>query len=449
MAQEAAHHHPDSRRNLSAGELDLAARLRAHRLAAGLSRQDLADRAGLSERSVRDIENGRRKRVQDKTLMLLAEALSCEPADLGVLPDVPPAAVRRRRTRWAIALGTVVLAALAILTWQIAVAHAEWEIVDGDLVMRDALLKRTIWRIHQDVRVRTAADTPWDDGTMIVGFYNAAEDGCQAWRVRRATGKRITSYAIDEAPVRAAFGGDVLAESDGFGCAEIRFLEYDGDAGREVLIRYTHNQYYPGAVAVYEADGTPLAQYVNRGHISTLLINDIDADGRDELLALGTNNDPAYQGATAIYLEEGAWSGAAVDPPGGPGRGPVGDITDGARYRLILPAFDAPVMALIEKVRIRAFSPRIHTAADSSLRIVVNAGHPSTGGVIVFCDDRLRPIRAIASDTLWGYVNGWPEPFGQPGEFPTDAWLDSWLENARWSSLDSEEITRGTAPPSG
>ncbi len=439
MTTEPAETRHDPARNLSVAEIDLAARLRAHRLNAGFSRQDLADRADLSERSIRDIENGHRARVQDKTVMLLAEALGCAPADLARFP----APRSRRRMRWGVALGGVALVVLALFAWQVTLANATWEIVDGDLIMRDGLLQRVMWRVHENVSVRVAADAPWDDGTMIVGFYNATDDGSQAWRIRRDTGARVATYAVDETPVRQAFGDDILAERHGFGCSRIRFMDFDGVGPRELVLCYTHAQYYPGVVAVYEPGGTTLGQYVNRGHISTLFIGNLDDDDRDELLALGTNNDPAYQGATVIYLEEGAWSGAAVDPPRGPGRGPVGDIADGARYRLVLPAFSQPVMQQIQKVRIRAFSPHSFKQDDGSYRIAISAGHPDSGGVIILCDDRLRPSRALASDVLWGIVSRWPEPFGQPDEFPSAPWLDRWLEQSRWSSLRSDVIARG------
>lgn len=52
-----------------------AALLRAHRRTAGLTQAELADRAGLGERTVRDLERGRAARPQRSTVELLAGAL--------------------------------------------------------------------------------------------------------------------------------------------------------------------------------------------------------------------------------------------------------------------------------------------------------------------------------------------------------------------------------------
>lgn len=452
-------HSRQSPRNLCVQSLDLAARLRALRLAAGLSRQDLAERAGLSERSVRDIENGRRARVQDKTVMLLAEALGCDPAKLVVLPEPPPvdaAAVVQLRTPVAtpdairrawwplIAAVFVVVTLLAAMgsVWY-AVDRATWEIVDGDVVMRDALLRRQMWTVDQPHPVRLVQRSPWNDRTLLIGFYGHAEDGALVWRVNAITGQRVASYHLDESPVHAAFGAAILSQGQSFSCSSITPLDLDGDGGDELAIKFIHRKYYPTCLVAFDAEGNQLAHYVNRGHIINLHAEDLDGDGRDELLAFGTNNDLAYQGATVIYLEEGAWSGASVDPPDGPGAGPVGQITDGARHRLVLPSFGEPVMTRFQKVRLDAFSPWIFRLDDGSVRVMFSVGDQSTGGVSLVCDHTLRPLEADPTDGLTGLVRTWGDWTDEADPFPTRPWLDGWLEGARWSSLDSDAVVFG------
>src|SRR6266702_1348750 len=61
---------------LAFGEL-----LKRYRVAAGLTQGQLAERAGLSERAVSDLERGARRAPQRATLQLLAEALSLSAAD--------------------------------------------------------------------------------------------------------------------------------------------------------------------------------------------------------------------------------------------------------------------------------------------------------------------------------------------------------------------------------
>ena len=55
--------------------------LRRHRLAAGLSQEALAERAGLSPRGLSDLERGVRSAPRAETIGLLAEALGLSPAD--------------------------------------------------------------------------------------------------------------------------------------------------------------------------------------------------------------------------------------------------------------------------------------------------------------------------------------------------------------------------------
>jgi predicted ATPase len=55
--------------------------LRRHRLAAGLSQVELAERAGLSLRGISDLERGRKNRPHRETILLLADALQLAPAE--------------------------------------------------------------------------------------------------------------------------------------------------------------------------------------------------------------------------------------------------------------------------------------------------------------------------------------------------------------------------------
>jgi transcriptional regulator with XRE-family HTH domain len=61
------------------------ARLRRHRLAAGLTQEELADRAGLSARGVQDLERGARVTPQRQTVLLLTRALGLAPGDAAAL----------------------------------------------------------------------------------------------------------------------------------------------------------------------------------------------------------------------------------------------------------------------------------------------------------------------------------------------------------------------------
>ncbi len=74
-----------SRRNLDVSDGLVASRLQALRRSRGLGKSELADRAGVTYRTVHDLERGRRPRVQEKTLMLIAKGLEIPVAEL--LPE--------------------------------------------------------------------------------------------------------------------------------------------------------------------------------------------------------------------------------------------------------------------------------------------------------------------------------------------------------------------------
>lgn len=442
-------------RNLDVEAIDLARRLRARRLEAGLTRQELAERATMTERSVRDIENGRRPRIQEKTLMLLAEALGCEPAELAVLPPVPPGATAPqpappvRPFRWPLLLATVLLTvALAVLaTVWFAIDRAQWEIVEGDLIMRDAVLGQVMWTLDEHPVIRQVVEPVWGRGLLLVAFNGNTAGGHQAVLLNRRTGEFKAGYAMDVDLARRAFGDEILAEGQDFSCGSMHFIQLDGTGPVELFCRFTHGKYYPSGLGVFDADGTVRGMYAHRGHVGRFIIEDLDDDGADELLALGTNNDLAYQGATVVYLEEGAWSGASVDPPGAAGK-PAADgrLTDGSRYRVIFPAFDAGVMEQMKRLRLDAFSPRTHRMDDGTVRITCSVGCAGKTGVAVVCDDRLRPLSVGMNDSFRGEVSTWPAPYGEPGHFPDQALLDAWLAQARWSAGNGP-VVRGVVSP--
>ena len=72
--------------------------LRRHRIAAGLTQEALAERAGVSTRGISDLERGARELPRKDTLRLLLQALDLAPADraaLVVAARRPPATAPR------------------------------------------------------------------------------------------------------------------------------------------------------------------------------------------------------------------------------------------------------------------------------------------------------------------------------------------------------------------
>jgi predicted ATPase/DNA-binding XRE family transcriptional regulator len=82
-------------------ESDFGGLLRHYRVAAGLTQEELAERAGVSTRGVSDLERGAHELPRRDTLQLLLDALALSPADRAVLVAAArrPAKTRARRER--------------------------------------------------------------------------------------------------------------------------------------------------------------------------------------------------------------------------------------------------------------------------------------------------------------------------------------------------------------
>jgi len=77
----------------------LAALVRQHRLAAGLSQEALAERAGISVRGISDLERGLRRVPHPATLARLADALQLSPDQRATLLAVRSEAGTRATPR--------------------------------------------------------------------------------------------------------------------------------------------------------------------------------------------------------------------------------------------------------------------------------------------------------------------------------------------------------------
>src|ERR671912_44390 len=78
------------------GSGDFGGRLRRHREAAGLSQEELAERAALTAKAISALERGERQRPYPQTVRALADALKLSDADRSALIASVPDRVRRQ-----------------------------------------------------------------------------------------------------------------------------------------------------------------------------------------------------------------------------------------------------------------------------------------------------------------------------------------------------------------
>jgi len=113
---------------------------------------------------------------------------------------------------------------------------------------------------------------------------------------------------------------------DNYYIVDAKIADVDNDGRDEVITIARHSPYYPGQVAVFDDNCNLKGRYWNPGHLYSLVLSDIDADGIPELIVGGTNNDllPGLTVPVIFALDGTSVSGQAPPyygnnvPPGSP-----------------------------------------------------------------------------------------------------------------------------------
>ena len=417
----------------------LPERLKSIREKQQLTKSDLAEKAGLSSRTVHDLENGRRDRIQEKTLMLLAQALDVsifellgrEPSEedpLDFTQDFTPSPAGRLYLSQP--AGLAILAGLVVVLvfsaghlWSYARDNAEWTCEKELLTVRDRIFGLELWNLGGENSFSFCQTSPWSTDRLLLGVDGHTSTGGRLLNLDRATGDTIWSVTPDVDAVVRAFGEeDVLGVN--FCCKKAEPADLDGDGEPELVVQFIHGRFYPHVICAVDREGRIIAQYANKGNVSQSLILDMDGDGRDEFLGAGTNNAKAYQGATVFILDRDHWQGASVDSLCDPwSREP-----DSARFRLVIPRYPDPCMDLLQLTRLAAFNLRVHKDAEGDVLISVDVGDKNLSHMIVYLDDQLSPKGCEPTDRFRETcLSQWPDSLTL-GTGPDDpVWRAKWL----------------------
>ncbi len=458
--------------NVDLRGLDFPHRLRDLRELRHLTQADLGDKAGLSYRTVHDLELGKRERVQEKTLMLLAQALDVPLAELTGIPyggsdglgqeqieDRNPAATaagpaepaepitplpavpspsRRSQAPILIGLALALLVIAGFAGWKWACRHAQWSVQANELVVRDAVFGTRLWGIGEDPGVYKCIPAPWSDRVLVVNFLGRTPHGELIEARDRGSGKVLWTARPDLGTVEAAFGADVFAGGNIFG-GWLASLDFGGGAP-DLLAAFLHSNNYPFIVCRFDRNGALLGQYANHGHLYDYLILDLDGDGANELVLSGTNNARCYEGATVVILDAEHFRGASVDSLAHP----ESSVPDSALERLVLPNFPAPYMVPLEARRLHAYSLRHYLGEGGRPHFSLDIGPKGFPLGTLNLDETLAPVGFVVHDQ---YLQTMPSIY--PPELirdtgPADpAWLARWL--AGHLQFGSGPATRLTA----
>lgn len=411
--------------NIDITERGVAERLQKLRVARPWTMAELAEASALSERTIRDIERGRRERVQEATLMSIARALDVELEFLldGVEPETgdPDAIIMIERRRIWPYLVTPLLIVIAVLS--ILLLRSD-ETAPLELAQADPLAYvDSCWGAEHGGRVLSAAFVEIDGRRLVVYGLDTTEDTQNQLLVRDFEDGRLLwsdSVAADE--VARVFGENQFFHQP-FRAALISTCDMDGDGARELAVTFNHYSLYPSLLRLYTPEGERIDTYYNYGRISDLLIEDLDDDGKDEIVLMGTNNGKAYQAGTAILLDETHRHGASTDPrliPDCP-------LPDSCCVRVVFPMFPDNVRRHCRGVRTWLRHGNVFRDADGAVRIAARLGMDPSGGVMVVMDADLRPLALDTTDKIIRQATDWP---AEDAAFLEPETLSAWAEGA-------------------
>ncbi|PIV80528.1 hypothetical protein COW53_09190 [bacterium CG17_big_fil_post_rev_8_21_14_2_50_64_8] len=400
-----------------------------------LSRTKLSEMSGVSVKTIMAIETGKRKRCQESTVMILAEALGITLADLKSGNGIPSQVsdfpiggkiqnILRARSFWAILI--VFLVSLFGAGWFLAGTHGIVIHEDMRLEYRDPWFNLRIWQMDPQIKVRSWRRAPWSDRVLLLGLRDQPNLGDQYIAVSTLTGKMLWGVSPDYEQLNMAFGAAIVGEG------YMRFIQdlegdLDGDGTPEIFAQFTHSLNFPSCVCRISRNGELISQYSSNGHIDSVISIDVDNDLKDELICAGTNNSPHIGGATVFLLDDQYNSGASVDP----WTHPYVSLADSSRFRLVIPNFPREVMRFMSEGRLRATSIQPSTIRGTG-RITVEVGTADElSRVVVFLDSELHPLDSIVKDSFLESLDRLlgADVLSAPGPWEA-GWREEWLNRS-------------------
>ncbi|MBU8871773.1 MAG: helix-turn-helix domain-containing protein [Gemmatimonadales bacterium] len=405
------------------------ARLKFFREQLHLSKSDLAENAGVTYRTVHNLETDSSRNPQDKTLLLLAKALGITFAELqgnGSADFTKSATTSPKRLR-ALLFSLAIFAILTISTLTVfSLSQANWEITDNGLEVRDKLAGISLWRYETTAKIHICQEAPWDSDILLVGLWFNSPKGGRLVALDRRTGEQLWEIQPDVDQLRDVFGSEVI-DTAPFGAHRVMGWDSNGDGTPEGVVNFVHGTYFPSVLCAFDAKGNVFGQYNLNGHVKEIVAWDLNEDGRDELIISGTNNASAYQGATVIILNREHFKGATIDSLAAPHP----TMPDSALARVVFPAYPEPFMQHTSSVRLTAQRIQIFRNARGETNISITIGENPLERILVYLDAELHPIRSDIFDTFRATLQAWPDSLTSNTGPADDKWRANWLATHR------------------
>ena len=418
------------RRNIENTD-SLRRKLRQLREAGLLTKADLADKAGVSERTVREIETDGRERIQEKTLMLLAQALDVTLDELlerspQAKADKPRAGYRLERLQVFLVIGLVAAGCMAMMLWEHARNTATWEVTEKLIIGRDGVFGIELWRLVFDTDLLEVRLDPWGGDFLLVIEKGDRTAEIPLIAIDRRTGKRIWELFADRELIADAFGEDVLAIGV-MRAKAVAFGDLDGDGNAEAVCKFQHSKFYPALMIAADSNGRALHSYALKGHVRDFVLSDIDNDGRDECIVAGYYTAPIHEGAMVTILDDDHFLGASVDSQ----VNPESAVSDGCLVRAVFPKYPSYIQSLMGEDCLFARGIQITDNIESrgavitvDIQAILDKSY-----VIVEMDKNLNVIDTQLSDSFRYLMRtAWPDSAKVLGLLDDD-WRNAWASS--------------------
>lgn len=280
------------------------------------------------------------------------------------------------------------------------------------------------WRHEFPARVSHAGIAPWTKAAryVVVAYWDTGFGPGRLALYDIRKDREVWSRTVDVEPLVEMYGEDLTRPGDMWSPV-FTFADLEGDGEPEIAATFHHQHWLPACVRTYDRDGAELGTYYHWGYFNAIGAHDLDGDGRQEIVAAGTNNAHDVQGATVVVLDRDHLSGYSADPA----IPRFAMHAEGARIRVVLPQWDPEIMRLVPVKRL-TFGGL--TFFGEGADTVILARVTVEGGVAVRFDADLHPLGAIPPDHLTEAGARWLREGRTTVDISAGSFWTDWLSRA-------------------
>jgi hypothetical protein len=97
-----------------------------------------------------------------------------------------------------------------------------------------------------------------------------------------------------------------------FRTVSLRVLKATDKRPPLIVVANIHDTWWPGQIAIIDSNGKTVSEYWHSGGLSSMVLGDLDGDGREEIITTGVANGYDHQ-ATLVVLDPDRASGASAE----------------------------------------------------------------------------------------------------------------------------------------